>query len=221
MNMSMTGPTWLAGTFGVLMLAAAVYAAGRILVASRADRATDYEVDGHNVLMGVSMGGMLIPGLGIVTAGPSTTVWIVVWVLVTIWFALSVIRGVVRGGPGSRFSGHHLPHLVMSGAMIYTLAASTSPMGGAGMKSAMSGMGSAGGLVPWPTVDALFLVFMAGYAVLVIDRFPLLTLAGGVHGTHAGASASRPSTFLAPRMAGAENIVMAITMGYMLTMMFI
>lgn len=218
----MMGPTWLAVIFGVIMLAAAVFAACRIPVAWRIGRATDYEVDGHHVLMGVSMAGMLIPELGIVTAGPSTTIWIIVWVLVTIWFAISVIRGAQRGGPGARFSGHHLPHLIMSGAMIYMLAASTSPMGVAGVSgiSSMSGMGSAGDLVPWPTLDALFLIFMAGYAVLVIDRFPLLASAGTGHVGHDAPSMTRPR-FLAPRSAGLENAVMAITMGYMLTMMFL
>jgi hypothetical protein len=217
--MSMIGPTWLAAIFGVIMLAAAVFAAGRMLVAWRTGRVTDYEVDGHHLLMGVSMAGMLIPGLGIVTAGPSITIWTVVWVIITIWFAVSVIRGLQRGGPGGRFTGHHLPHLVMSGAMIYMLAVSMSPMDMTGAGTSHMSMGSAD-LVPWPTLDALFLVFMAGYAVLVLDRIPLLALAGG-HRTHAGTSPNDSATFLAPRSAGLENAVMAVTMGYMLTMMFV
>lgn len=220
--MSMIGPTWLAAIFGVVMLAAAVFAAGRILVAWRTGRGTDYEVDAHHVLMGVSMAGMLIPGLQIVTAGRSITVWTITWVLVTIWFAASVIRGVRRGGPGARFTGHHLPHLVMSGAMVYMLGVSMSPMDMTGASMPHTSMGSmgSGGLVPWPTLDALFLVFMVGYAVLVVDRFPLLIAGGAGHPGHAERSATRPA-FLAPGSAGLENAVMAVMMGYMLTMMFV
>lgn len=218
MSMGMIGPTWLAAIFGVILLAASVFAAGRILVAWRTDRITDYEVDGHHFLMGVSMAGMLIPGLGIVTAGPSTTIWIIVWVLVTIWFAISVVRCARLSGPGTRFSGHHLPHFVMSAAMIYMLAASSSPTGAAAA-STMSRMGSSAGMVPWPTLDALFLVFMAAYAVLVVDRFPLLAGLGSVHRAVDGRSAA--PAILAPRSAGLENVAMAITMGYMLTMMLV
>jgi hypothetical protein len=219
--MNMTGPAWLAVIFGAIMLAAAVYAAGRIVYAWADGRPTDYEVEVHHVLMGVSMAGMLIPGLGIVTAGPSTTIWMIVWVLVTIWFAVSVLRGARHSGPGSRFSGHHLPHLVMSAAMIYMLAASTAPMSKAALSS-MSGMGAGARLAPWPTLDALFLVFMAGYAVLAIDRLPPLAIAvAGGHLAHDATLAERPTSFLAPRLARFENIVMALTMGYMLTMMFL
>jgi hypothetical protein len=49
-------------------------------------------------------------------------------------------------------------------------------------------------------------LFMLGYAVLVIDRLPALV--GG---------ATAP---LAPRGEAAINIAMALTMGYMLVMMF-
>lgn len=205
----MIGPTWLAAIFGVIMIAAAVYALVRIVVARRTRRPTDYDVDVHHVLMGVSMGGMLVPGLRIVEPGASTTTWTIVWILVTLWFAVTVVRDSQEPGPRRRFAGHHVPHLVMSAAMIYMLAAPLGMTQASGAKG-MSGMGGSGGLVPWPTLDALFLVFMAGYAVVVLDRFP--TLVDGL--------ASR-SILLAPRGARVEDVVMAVTMGYMLTMMLV
>lgn len=220
MSSSMIGPSWLALIFGIVMLAAAVFAAGRIAVAWRTQRITDYEVDGHHVLMGVSMAGMLIPSLGIVTDGPSTTIWLLVWVVVTLWFAASVVRGAMRNRSGARFSGHHLPHLVMSAAMLYMFAVAAAPVRASGDISGMSGMASSA-LVPWPTLDALFLVFMAVYAVLVIDRFPLLASVQHSHVEARENGAVAVPTFLAPRTAGVENVVMGVVMGYMLTMLLV
>ena len=219
--MSMIGPTWLAWIFGVVMLAAASYAAARMVLAWSTHRATDYEVDGHHVLMGVAMAGMLIPGLGIVSTGAPATVWIIVWALVTVWFATSVTRTATDKSSASGLSGHHVPHLVMSASMVYMLAVMDAPTGTTGMAdmSEMQGM-STTGLVPWPTLDALLLVFMAGYAVLALDRLPRAAVSG--HRTHAGQQAPIPThPVLEPRFSSMLNIVMAITMGYMLTMMLI
>jgi hypothetical protein len=217
----MIGPTWLAAILGVIMIVATVSAIVRIIIAARTHTATDYEVDGHNVLMGIAMAGMLIPGLLIVTAGASTIAWIVVWVIVTVWFATSVIRDAVRH-PGDRFTGHHLPHLVMSGAMIYMLAAPG--MGGSSMSGSMPGMSAmgAGSSLRLPTLDYAFVIFMIGYAVLVIDRLPKIAIVGSGDLAVAGHSVSVAGTRpLAPRGAALTNIVMALTMGYMLTMMFV
>ncbi len=114
----------------------------------------------------------------------------------------------------------------MSGAMIYMFAVIAA--GGTGSAASttgmpgVSGMSSGGGLVPFPTLDYAFVVFMIGYAVLVIDRLPRLSIVGTgdfqVTG-HPGASAAAKP--LAPTTAALTNIVMAITMGYMLTMMFV
>jgi hypothetical protein len=217
----MIGPTWLAAIVGVVMIIAAIAALIRIVVAWRTRKATDFEVDIHNVLMGVSMAGMFIPSLLLVTVGPSTTAWLIVWILITVWFGVSVIRGASRRAAGHRFTGHHLPHLVMSGAMIYTLAAMAGSGGAADAAHAahagMSDMSSAGGPIPLPTLDYAFAIFMVGYAVLVIDRLPRIATTG----TGELYTFGRPTaTPLAPRIAAGTNIVMAVAMGYMLTMMF-
>ena len=145
------------------------------------------------------------------------------WILVAVWFGISVIRDASRRTDGHRFTGHHLPHLVMSGAMIYMLsimAAGTTRTGSS--LTGMSGMSASGGLVPVPTLDYAFVIFMIGYAVLVIDRLPRLSIDGTgdlqVAGHPVGAAVAKP---LAPTMAALTNIVMALTMSYMLTMMFV
>lgn len=215
----MIGPTWLAALLGVVMIAAAIASAARVISALRTHRPTDYEVDIHNVVMGVAMAGMLIPPLFIVTPGASTVAWIITWIAITVWFAVSVIRDARRPRAGHRFTSHHLPHLVMSGAMIYMLAASN---GGASAGS-MSGMSmGSGSTVPVPTLDYAFVLFMLAYAVIVIDRLPVIAAVGSgdlqVIGRPTTSESKRP---LAPRLAAVTNIVMAITMGYMLTMMFV
>jgi hypothetical protein len=219
----MIGPTWLAAILGVVMIVAAGTAVARIAVAWKTHRATDYEVDFHNVVMGISMAGMLIPSRLIVTPGPSTTIWLAVWTLITIWFGVSAIRDVSRRRTGRRFTGHHFPHLVMSAAMIYMFAVMASGgVGRASQMGGMSGMGATSGLVPLPTLDYALVVFMVGYAVIVIDRLPEIGVVGTGDITivgHVPASA-RPGP-LAPRTAAANNIVMALVMGYMLTMMFV
>jgi hypothetical protein len=117
----------------------------------------------------------------------------------------------------------------MSGGMIYMLAvtasagASASAAGGTpGATSGMAGMSADGGLVPLPTLDYALVIFMVGYVVLVTDRLPRLSVVGTgdlqVAGHPVGASAAKP---LAPTMAALTNIAMALTMGYMLTMMFV
>jgi hypothetical protein len=219
----MIGPTWLAAIFGVIMLVAAVVAAVRIIAAWRAHRTTDYQIDIHNVVMGVSMAGMLIPSLLIVTTGPSTIAWLVVWILLTIWFAISVARDAAQRTHGNGFTGHHLPHLVMSAAMVYMFAVMLVPASDSsdsGM-SGMSGMSAGGGLVPLATLDYAFVLFMVGYAVLVVDRLPALAAIGSGELRGVGhADAATTARSLAPTTAAIINIVMAITMGYMLTMMF-
>jgi hypothetical protein len=224
----MTGPSWLAAVFGVVMLVAAAASLLRIISARRTGRRTDYDIDIHNVLMGVSMAGMLIPSLLIVTAGPSTVAWFVGWVLIAIWFAVGVARDAARRTGGVRFNGHHIPHLVMSAAMAYMFGVLLVPAGPSGHSSmsGMSGMSTAagGGLVPLATLDYAFVIFMVAYTVLVVDRLPTVAALGPVSARFAGPAVPAPAAAatrsLAPASGAVINIVMAITMAYMLVMMF-
>ena len=220
----MIGPPWLAAIFGALVFVGAMVALVRVVVAWRTRRATDREIDIHNVLMGVSMAGMLIPSLRIVTVGPSTTSWLIVWILTTIWFAVSVIRNTGPNDTRQKLARHHVAHLVMSGAMVYMLAVTGSASGGPVSGHDMSGMGSGG--LAFPTLDYAFVIFMVGYAVLVIDRLPQVAVASSARTVEDSRLAASPVPVrvpvpVAPRLAEVTNIVMAIAMGYMLTMMFV
>ena len=220
----MIGPAWLAAIVGVIVLMAALVSAVRMVDARRAHRPTDYQIDLHNVVMGVSMAGMLIPSLVFVTTGPWITAWLVVWIAVTIWFAVPVARHAAQRTPGTRFTVHHLPHLVMSAAMVYAFAVMLIPANDNtdSAMSGMPGMGASHGIVPLATLDYALVLFMVGYAVLVVDRLPSIASTQSLHlviFSHEGRR-NLSERLLTPTTAAMINIVMAITMGYMLTMMF-
>ena len=209
----MNGPVWLGAGFGVIVLLAGAAALARLVFAWRVHRPTDGEVDIHNVLMGVSMAGVLIPQLLIATGGAATTAWLVLWIIVTLWFAVSVSRDAAHGASGRRFAGHHVPHLVMSAAMVYMFSVGNGPIPGADA-----------GPASLATLAYAFVVFMAGYAVIVVDRLPVIAVAGSgdarvIGRAPADASATRNAP-VAPRLAAATNVVMAVVMGYMLVLLF-
>lgn len=225
----MTGPAWLAGGIGLLMLASSAYAVVRIVGAWRTGKATDYSIEVCHGVMGVSMAGMLIPALGIVAPGASTWSWVAISALITAWFAVSVTRDLVSSRPERterRRRLHHLPHLVLSGAMVYMLVAmgvmgsgSRAMRASAGSSMSMSSMGSGGILVPWATLDLLLALFMIGYAVLLVDRLPFLA-DHGIGEPRAIRGGSGAAALYAPTGAAALGIAMAASMGYMLIMMF-
>jgi hypothetical protein len=114
----------------------------------------------------------------------------------------------------------------MSAAMVYMFGVMLVPAGGghAGM-SGMSGMSAGSGLVPLATLDYAFVIFMIGYAVLVVDRLPAIaaTRTGALQAAGppaATAPMGATATPVAPTTGAVINIVMALGMGYMLTMMF-
>lgn len=238
----MTGPGWLADIVGTLMLAAAVCAIVRIVGAWRARRATDFSVEACHAVMGVSMAGMLIPALKIVTPGASAWSWIVVSSLIAVWFAIRVIDQL--SAPTAKLAGrprrlHHLPHLVLSGAMVYMLVAAETA-GSGGSMSSMSAMPDMPGMdmepaaaptttMPLATLNLLLAFFLIGYAVLLTDRLPRIAQLGGVGSPRilgrggAGAAmgaAGAAGALYAPRVGAGLSLAMSGAMAYMLVMMF-
>lgn len=213
MNMTgMTGPAPIAIMLGVLMLFGAVLAAVRIVGALRSGDAaaghSDVSVDACHGIMGLSMAGMLMPSLQLVTPGPSLWTWFVVQSLVTVWFVVSTVRELVDAeGPvvGRLASLHHLPHIVLSGAMVYMLYA-TQVMSGPSPTMGAKAMMVDDAALPLPTLDLLLALFLVGYTVLLVDRLPF--------------KVARAAVF-APRSAAGLGILMAAAMSYMLVMMFV
>jgi hypothetical protein len=245
----MAGPIWLAAALAAVMIAIAMYCAGRLAAARLWQRSTEVEADSVHVVMGVAMAGMLLPGLSPLPA----TAWQAVFAVAAVWFACQAVRSRIRQhAAGSRWRcSHPVPHLVESVAMIYMLAVLPGSWPGwSGQAMAMPGMGggqvaAGGSLLALAVILALFMI---GYVLWTADQLTALVRApagatsgavrhqspalaaghpGGV-GTHDAAGAAavpsgaahRPGgPALAPRLAACYKITMGLTMGYMLILM--
>ncbi len=206
--MIVTGPSWLAGTFAVIMLVMSAYCTSRLLAARWWHRHTERDVDAVHVLMGVAMAGMLVPRLNPLWDGG----WEAVFAIWTAWFGGQMIRaGRHRGGNGLR-PAHHLPHLLSSGAMLYMLLAVTSGVAtGAAQVRPMAGATGAAGRLPalalvlalailghviWTTDRLTSLAPVAGTGPRALPRaqaalaYPASVTAAGANATAAGAGAT-------------------------------
>lgn len=243
----MSNPQWLDDFFAGLMMAVALYSAGR-LVASRAwARPTHRDVDVAHVLMGVSMAGQLVSDLNPIPNG----VWEVVFTLLSAWFVWKCYDFLRHPGVDSRYDDHvhrlsrRLIHLVMALAMLYMYLAAVPGEIGTGMA-----MGTATGTTAdFLLVPMIFIVALLASAIWQLDsigRFaPLTGTRPPTHvltpvGRAASAAAEEPrateasmtepgvgissdrapaSRWLAPRLEAGAHIVMSITMAYMLVLM--
>ena len=164
----MAGPSWLADIFAGIMIIMAVYCASRLVIAAAQRRPTEHDVDLVHVVMGVATAGMLVPRLNPLWSGP----WATVFAAATAWFGWRVFRGYRLASPDRFVHAHHVPHLIMSGAMVYMLAAVSSYgyVSGPGMVRA----GSAGSTAHLRPIALLLALFMIGYVMWVADRLPAL-----------------------------------------------
>jgi hypothetical protein len=240
----MSGPAWLAGGLAVLMIAIAVYCAGRLTVSRLHGRDTEVATDGLHVLMGVAMAGMFEPRL---TPIPGAA-WRAVFAVAAAWFAWQAIRA---GRRRSARCAHPVAHAVECTAMVYMVLPVGSWPSGRGPGMTMPGM-SQGTTVGNPALTLVLALFMLGYVLWAIDRFAVLSrtaaaatprsaaavrsplaamtvpaaaaaaariLGPPAPGTTAYSRRSPGTTALAPRLAACYKIAMAITMGYMLITM--
>jgi hypothetical protein len=165
-----TGPGWLGDGFAVVMILTAVYCAGRLALSRWRRRPTETDVDAVHVIMGVSMAGMLVPGLRVLPNG----VWAVVFTGWAAWFGGRMLLnwavsrdGLVAGArPGA---WQHGQHLLASLAMLYMLLAMrTAPASPAGAAGPMGVSGSGAGR--FPTLALLLTLGLLAYAIWTTDR---------------------------------------------------
>lgn len=232
----MAGPAWLADSFAALMLLTALYCATRLVLARTQRRPNEQDVDLTHVLMGVAMAGMLAPGAALLSgpAQPGGAIWAGAWSLVfgvtAVWFAGRIAASYRATGRLRPVGSHHLPHLIMSGTMVYMLATVARP----GQPPGLGVTAAAGSTVHFPLLALILAQFMVGYVMWTADRLPALArvrawrpspaaLAAATPGpvpAPADAASSGPSAApsppLSPRLASCCNIVMGLVMGYML-----
>jgi len=243
------GPSWLAGTLAVVMIAIAFYCASRLVVARLSQRKTEVDADAMHVVMGAAMAGMLVPRLSPLPG----RAWEVVFAVAAAWFGWQAIHA--RSGEAA--SGwqcpYPLPHLVECAAMLYMLLATPgSRAGGPGAGMPMPGLaGSPGTAGSYPALAAVLALFMLGYLIWATDQLTSLARArttrpapspardpARLGATSPAMATARPQDrpgasgaaggwrrhpagkpMLAPGLAACYKIAMGVTMGYMLIQM--
>ena len=174
----MAGPSWLAAALAAVMIATAIYCAGRLAAARLWRRFTEVDADSLHVAMGVAMAGMLLPRLSPLPV----TAWEAVFGASAAWFAYRAARSRLRrNAAGSRWRcSHPVAHLVESAAMIYMLAVLPGSWPGwPGRAMAMPGMGggpaAAGGSLS--ALAVILALFMIGYVLWTADQLTALVRA--------------------------------------------
>jgi hypothetical protein len=235
----MTNPGWLNDIFAAVMVAVAVYSAGRLVAARRWSRPTHRDIDVTHILMGTAMAGMLVSDLNPLPTGA----WEVVFCALSGWFIWRCYQFVKDPSTGLGHDQHvhrlsrRLIHLVMSLAMLYMfLAAAPSAVGSGGSMAMGVATGSTTNFVLLPLV---FIVALFASAIWEVDRIgrlspshaalPAVQALAPVGAGSPTASENATATdrgvgpdggpWLAPRLEGITHIVMCVTMGYMLVLM--
>jgi hypothetical protein len=242
----MAGPSWVADAFAAVMILAACYSAGRLVISRLRESATEADADGLHAVMGTAMAGMLVPQLALLPAAA----WMVAFGAGAAWFGGCGLRSRSQ----SRFSWqcrYPVPHLIECIAMLYMLLAVREARPGAG--TAMPGMGaSPSAPADFPALAVVLALFMLGYIMWTTDQLTLLARSRSATPLQAGVpphralvaapsggraasmirAADPPDTaampqqdpaasqaLLAPELAALGKIAMGITMGYMLILM--
>jgi hypothetical protein len=237
------GPGWLNDSFAMVMLAVALYSAGRLVAARAWSRPIHVDIDVAHVLMGVAMAGMLDGRINPIGSG----VWEVVFSLVGLWFLWRCYQFLADPGTGFGYEEHvhrlsrRVIHLVMSSSMLYMYLAAAPVAAGSDGAMAMRATGSTSRLVGLPLLFLISLLASGIWELDGIDRFrptrasrePVAAYAGrhravdGLDGApdveagndHLEPGARPMNPWLAPRLEGASHIAMCITMAYALVLM--
>jgi hypothetical protein len=243
----MSNPQWLDDAFAALVVAVALYSAGRVVATRAWARPTHRDVDVAHVLMGTSMAGQLVSDLNPIPSG----VWEVVFGSLSAWFAWKCYDFVKHPGTDSRYDDHvhrlsrRLIHLTMALAMLYMYLAAVPTDIGTGMAMGTP-TGATADFVLLPMVFIVALLASAIWQLDAIGRFapavsshrpaPSLAPVGGTRSVppeRTGATErteSEPTAgipegrvevpeWLAPRLEAGAHIVMSVTMAYMLVLM--
>jgi Domain of unknown function (DUF5134) len=150
------------------MLLVAAYCVARLVLSFRPRIRTRRDADVVHAVMGVSMAGMLAPS---VAAGP-TSMWVLIFLASTVWFGWRVVRDAERESVGTHPLGQHLPHLLMSAAMVYMLiVVAWSGSMAMPQRAGMMAMGAAGtSAARWSFLTIVLAVLLFGDGALTFGR---------------------------------------------------
>jgi Domain of unknown function (DUF5134) len=214
-------PAPLGYLLAAVMVVTAAYCVTRLLAARLGGRPTAADADMVHVVMGVAMAGMLVPRLSWLPDGG----WEVVFGAAAGWFGWQLILA-WRGSGGGAAAAHQAPHLLASGVMLYMFIAVSPATAGPALAAPAAMGGQSAGTIRFPFLAFVFAAALFGYVVWVTDRLSSLAPVSALRQTGAGARVGggawagpdpRPrGAPLSPRLAACCEIVMGITMGYML-----
>jgi len=230
----MSTPAWILEIFAAVMLLVAEVSAGQLVMARAWTRrgGTDADIAVSQLLMGIAMAGILVPGL---SALPNA-VWEAVFAVMTAWFIWCLWRESRGRGAAGVAHGHHAPYLVQSAAMVYLFAAlAGASAAGPGM-SGMSGMagGSSGGLptLRAPTLALVFALLLIAFTVYDVDRpagvdgyFPVVGRRFAPAGSALAAVPAGPAVYtaervlLSPAVVKGCQVAIGVTMAFLLIIM--
>ena len=233
----MRNPGWLNDVFAAVMMAVALYSAGRLLTARLWLRSTHKDVDTAHILMGVAMAGMLVSDLNPISSG----LWEVIFSVLSAWFIWRCYQFVRDPNTGVRYDqnvhrlSRRLIHLVMSLAMLYMYLAAVPAAVVPGGSMAMGA--ATGATTNFVLLPLVFIVSLLASAIWELDRLghksfsratrapALASMVGSLPTRSENSNVSDQGVdkasvpWLAPRLEGACHIAMCVTMGYMLVLM--
>jgi hypothetical protein len=208
----MSTPTGILEIFAAIVILVAEVSAGQLVIGRAWTRrgGTGADVAVSQLLMGIAMAGILVPGLSILP----NAVWEVVFAVMTAWFAWCLWRESRGRGPAAVAHGHYVPHLVYGAAMLYVFAAVAGPsVEGSGIPTSgtggMSGMaGGPSGSTPTLHASTLALIFTL---LLIACTVHDLDRPAGVDGYfHVVGRRSVPAgSALAPTAYAAERLLLS------------
>jgi len=222
----MSTPAWILEIFGAAMLLIAEVSAGQLLVTRARARhgGTDADIAVSQLLMGIAMASLLVPGLRTLP----NNVWEVVFAVVTAWFAWCLWRERRGRGAVAAAGRHDALHVVHGAAMLYLFAAlpgpsvaeSGAPASGTGGMSGMPGMASmsTGGTATLhaSTLALVFVLLLIACTVRELDRrarvddyFPVAGRREVPGGSALAAAAARPVALGQTAYADAEHLLLS------------
>jgi hypothetical protein len=192
----MSTPAWVLGTFAAVMILVAEVSAGQLVIARawtrRGGAGADIAIS--HLLTGIAVAIILVPRLSPLP----DAAWVIVFAVMTAWFAWRLWRESRGRGAAAVASGHYAPHLARSAAMLYLFAAIAGPSAeGSGMPMPGTGMppdGSSGGMpaLHAPTLALIFALLLIAFTVHDLDRGP--------------ASGAGPLVTVAPRQQAQADV---------------
>ena len=233
----MSTPAWIPGIFAAVMLLVAEVSAGQLVIARAWTRrgGTNADIAVSQLLMGIAMTGILVPGLSTLPHA----FWAVVFAVITAWFAWCLRRERRGRGAAAVAGGHYAPHLVHSAAMLYMFVALAGPhvegsgisVSGTGGMSGMSGMagGSSGGMpaLHTSTLALIFALLLIAFTVHDLDRpagvdgyFHVVGCRNVPAGSALAVAAAVPVVLLlSPAVVKGCQVAIGVTMAFVLIVM--